>query len=203
MSDRIRQLEDALGSLHARASTDPHPLLIQDLLRIKNSLELYTPQTGVPSQQDPVPSSSLPLPDADPRPSEVFRVLVSCAPSSHPHSQDRSASGEIAPTDIPRLSPEIEKLSQTFPYPWLPNNPMRERIYSMLPSRQEAEYFCTQARLNALWQYASFPRPLPPSPLPPGTTLTQARPGSQIWFTTFTPLPYKTSASDDYPSFSS
>ena len=66
--------------------------------------------------------------------------------------QDRSSSVEIAPTDITRLSPEIEKLSQTFPYPWLANNPMRERIYSMLPSRQEAEYLCTQARLNALWQ---------------------------------------------------
>lgn len=51
------------------------------------------------------------------------------------------------------LSPEIEKLSQTFPYPWLPNNPMRERIYEMLPSRQDADYLCTQARLNALWQY--------------------------------------------------
>lgn len=52
-----------------------------------------------------------------------------------------------------RLSPEIEKLSQTFPYPWLPNNPMRDRIYEMLPPREDAEYLCTQARLNVLWQY--------------------------------------------------
>ncbi|KAF8133962.1 hypothetical protein EV363DRAFT_1161363 [Boletus edulis] len=139
MSDRIRQLEDALGSLQSKCTIDPHPLLSQDLLRIKNSLELYTPQVGAPpGAHEPVASSShLPLPDIDHRPSE-----------------DRSSSVEIAPSDIPtRLSPEIEKLSQTFPYPWLPNNPMRERIHSMLPSRQEAEYLCTQARLNALWQY--------------------------------------------------
>ncbi|KAG8214728.1 Choline/Carnitine o-acyltransferase-domain-containing protein [Butyriboletus roseoflavus] len=143
MSDRIRQLEDALGSLQAKCATDPHPLLAQDLLRIKNSLELYSPQT-VPAppdnRDDPVPSSSrLPPPDTDRH-------------SSRP-SEDRSSSAEIPPAEIPRLSPEIEKLSQTFPYPWLPNNPMRERIFSMIPSREEAEYLCSQARLNALWQY--------------------------------------------------
>jgi hypothetical protein len=68
-------------------------------------------------------------------------------------SEERYSSAEAFTSDVPGLSPEIEKLSQTFPYPWLPNNPMRERIHGMLPSRKEAEYLCTQARLNALWQY--------------------------------------------------
>lgn len=159
MSDRIRQLEDALGSLQSKCSPDPHPLLNQDLLRIKNSLELYSPQAGAPPRphlhEEPIPSSSHLLPpDAVRHPSHPSEVSLPLAPSSVSSHipQDRSSSVEIAPTDIPRLSPEIEKLSQTFPYPWLPNNPMRERIYSMLPSRQEAEYLCTQARLNALWQ---------------------------------------------------
>lgn len=40
MSDRIRQLEDALG----KCASDPHPLLQKDFLQIKNSLELYSPQ---------------------------------------------------------------------------------------------------------------------------------------------------------------
>ncbi|KAH0832169.1 Choline/Carnitine o-acyltransferase-domain-containing protein [Lanmaoa asiatica] len=155
MSDRIRQLEDALGSLHVKHTADLHPLLNQDLLRIKNSLELYSPQTGAP-----VPSSShLPLPDChSSRPSEVSLPPRLTSPLLTSPPQDRSSSAEIAPTDLPRLSPEIDKLSQTFPYPWLPNNPMRERIYSMLPSREEAEYLCTQARLNALWQYAPLSR---------------------------------------------
>jgi hypothetical protein len=42
MSDRIRQLEDALETVQAKCSPDPHPLLHQDSLRIKNSLELYS-----------------------------------------------------------------------------------------------------------------------------------------------------------------
>lgn len=42
MSDRIRQLEDALETVQAKCSSDPHPLLHQDSLRIKNSLELYS-----------------------------------------------------------------------------------------------------------------------------------------------------------------
>ncbi|KAG9315613.1 Choline/Carnitine o-acyltransferase-domain-containing protein [Chiua virens] len=150
MSDRIRQLEDALGSLQSKCASDSHPLLNQDLLRIKNSLELYNPHAG-PSRshlhEDSIPSSFLSLPDPDRHSAPLSRP-----PSSHGPVQERSASAET-PTDLPRLSPEIEKLSQTFPYPWLPNNPMRDRIYSMLPSREEAEYLCSQARLNALWQY--------------------------------------------------
>jgi hypothetical protein len=42
MSDRIRHLEDALEIVQAKCSSDPHPLLHQDSLRIKNSLELYS-----------------------------------------------------------------------------------------------------------------------------------------------------------------
>ena len=41
MGDRIRALEDALELLQKKHSSDPHPLLRQDLLLIKLSLELY------------------------------------------------------------------------------------------------------------------------------------------------------------------
>ncbi|KAH7884946.1 fungal-specific transcription factor domain-containing protein [Phlebopus sp. FC_14] len=160
MSDRIRQLEDALASSHPKGSSsssssaagEQHPLLHQDLLRIKNSLELYSPQTAAAAAASSCPSSSgdqnlqhvasaSRLPDADRHPPSRL-------------SEDTSSSTDIVPTDtVPRLSPEIEKLSQSFPYLLLPDNPMRERIYEMLPPREEAEYLCTQARLNALWQY--------------------------------------------------
>ncbi|KIJ62737.1 hypothetical protein HYDPIDRAFT_114430 [Hydnomerulius pinastri MD-312] len=147
MSDRIRQLEDALGTVQAKCTTDHHPLLHQDLLRIKNSLELYSPQTPATHQsrtdsvadEGQASTSQLTTTDGDRYPSR--------------QSEDRGSSAEIVPAEVPRLSPEIEKLSQTFPYPWLPNNPMRERIYERLPPREEAEYLCAQARLNALWQY--------------------------------------------------
>ena len=47
MSNRIRQLEDALEIVQAQCSSDPHPLLHQDSLRIKNSLELYSSHATV------------------------------------------------------------------------------------------------------------------------------------------------------------
>ncbi|KAG1879162.1 fungal-specific transcription factor domain-containing protein [Suillus subluteus] len=152
MSDRIRQLEDALETVQAKCSSDPHPLLHQDSLRIKNSLELYSSHatSGRHTQLDGTikenHASNLQLPVASSSIRDADKVQDS-------RSEERYSSAEAFTSDVSGLSPEIEKLSQTFPYPWLPNNPMRQRIHEMLPSREEAEYLCTQARLNALWQY--------------------------------------------------
>lgn len=152
MSERIRQLEDALENVQAKCSSDPHPLLHQDSLRIKNSLELYSSHaTG----------GRHTLMDGTIKENHASNLQLSVASSStqdadkihDSRSEERYSSAEAFTSDVPRLSPEIEKLSQTFPYPWLPNNPMRQRIHEMLPSREEAEYLCAQARLNALWQY--------------------------------------------------
>nr|GAT43300.1 predicted protein [Mycena chlorophos] len=41
MSDRIRHLEDALAVLQSTVSTDQHPLLTRELLKIKSSIELH------------------------------------------------------------------------------------------------------------------------------------------------------------------
>lgn len=41
MSDRIRQLEDALAILQSTSSSETHPLLSRELLKIKSSLELH------------------------------------------------------------------------------------------------------------------------------------------------------------------
>jgi hypothetical protein len=52
MSDRIRQLEDALQS---NQTHDSHPLLHRDLLKIKSSLELHSAAEGedaLPAQED-------------------------------------------------------------------------------------------------------------------------------------------------------
>lgn len=42
MSDRIRQLEDALAIVQSSVTRDLHPLLVQDLLKIKSGLELHS-----------------------------------------------------------------------------------------------------------------------------------------------------------------
>jgi hypothetical protein len=46
MSDRIRQLEDALAILQSTQTRDPHPLLHRDLLKIKSSIELHSAVEG-------------------------------------------------------------------------------------------------------------------------------------------------------------
>lgn len=144
MSDRIRQLEEALGSLQTECAKEPHPLLHQDLLRIKNSLELYSSQA---------PTSQLPHIDSPQHPPTNDRRRHSIPDTGLSRkSEEASSTGDVV-LDDSCLCPQIEKLSQTFPYPCLPNYFMRESIHRMLPPRQEAEYLCTQARLNALWQY--------------------------------------------------
>ncbi len=41
MSDRIRPTEDALMILQSTITTEPHPLLDRDSLKIKSSIELH------------------------------------------------------------------------------------------------------------------------------------------------------------------
>ncbi|KAF5348854.1 hypothetical protein D9756_009706 [Leucocoprinus leucothites] len=46
MSDRIRQLEDALTILQSTLSSEPHPLLSRELMKIKSSLDLHAAING-------------------------------------------------------------------------------------------------------------------------------------------------------------
>jgi hypothetical protein len=56
MSDRIRNLEEALQVLQSSCSTDSHPLLATDLLNIKSALTLYgEAQTGAAHSPDSAP----------------------------------------------------------------------------------------------------------------------------------------------------
>ena len=48
MSERIRQLEEALAYLHSSSSSEAHPLLRPELLRIKLSAEIHRAQMTSP-----------------------------------------------------------------------------------------------------------------------------------------------------------
>lgn len=54
ISDRVRQLEDALASLQAKHYNEPHPLLQDDLLTVNNVLD------DDPAENDDDPSGSNP-----------------------------------------------------------------------------------------------------------------------------------------------
>ncbi|KAF9005439.1 hypothetical protein BDQ17DRAFT_1399143 [Cyathus striatus] len=149
LSDRVRQLEEALQTLQSSCSNQPHPLLAPELLRIKTSQELYgmptqSSQTGPP----PVPSERSEIAKDEPIPSSV---------GLHSH---HATNGEISRTaDIskrswtPEVPPDILQLSSTFPFPWNVNLGVRQKIRDALPPRKDAEDICNEARRNALWQY--------------------------------------------------
>lgn len=55
MSERIRQLEDAVAILQSGSTREVHPLLRPDLLGIKSGLELHSavnPRTGAPRTEE-------------------------------------------------------------------------------------------------------------------------------------------------------
>lgn len=60
LSDRVRQLEEGLGTMQSSVSPETHPLLSPDLLRIKISQDLYASTI----QALPAESSSFPKEDA-------------------------------------------------------------------------------------------------------------------------------------------
>ncbi|KAG6844716.1 hypothetical protein H0H87_004439 [Tephrocybe sp. NHM501043] len=154
LSDRVRDLEDALQALQAQHSPQPHPLLAPDLLRIKTSQDLYiTPQaqTYLSQQQDHTPDlladSALSLSLSSTQPPYA-------PPANSAHASSNSNGGEVIslshPPDVP---PDILQLSSTFPFPWSVDLRIRKRIREALPPRLEALAICEAARNNALWQY--------------------------------------------------
>lgn len=66
LGNRVRQLEDALRASHSQLSTETHPLLVDDLLRIKAPLQREPPSSANASLN----STSMPLPDNMPKEEE-------------------------------------------------------------------------------------------------------------------------------------
>ncbi|KAI0917333.1 hypothetical protein AcV5_007828 [Taiwanofungus camphoratus] len=150
MSERIRQLEDALQVLHTQHSTEPHPLLRQELLLIKRSPELFgVDRNGMPSSTN----SDNNRRDEDDRPS----LASSSSPKDATDECTSSSymSGIHVQTGIPE---DIFRLSRAFPVPVSANvdlNPhLRQRLRDMLPPRSEGQRICEQAQRNAFWHYS-------------------------------------------------
>ncbi|KAF9465746.1 hypothetical protein BDZ94DRAFT_300796 [Collybia nuda] len=152
MSDRIRHLEEALESLQAQYSADPHPLLHTDFLGVKSTMGLYGgTQVGTEGSTPPMENGH----DRDLR-----------QPQMDVDALDRGSSEEAQKGLIIRNSPgnegtdpffsEVVRLSYSYPLPDNvspePNLPLRNYIRGKLPDRAEAEYLWDQARQNALWQ---------------------------------------------------
>lgn len=150
MAERIRQLEDGLGTIQSQHSTEPHPLLQPELLTIKRSPELF----GVERNGQSGPHSD----------------------SGRSHEDDHHGSSSSSPRDIGLefdtgelvstsamstslgLPYDIAKLSRSCPVPKSVHTDLdpqlRQRIRDMLPPRHEGQRLCEQAQLNAFWHYS-------------------------------------------------
>ncbi|KAF8073426.1 hypothetical protein FPV67DRAFT_1477758 [Lyophyllum atratum] len=163
LSDRVRDLEDALHALQSTCSNHPHPLLSPELLRIKTSQDLYiAPQPASLSQQQQQPNAGPSGLDGEDlhhstsalslsHPTRPDSTTPSSSPNPHylTHHQPQPHV-EQGPPEVP---PDILQLSGTFPFPWSVDLRIRKRIRDALPSRHEAQAICEEARRNALWQY--------------------------------------------------
>lgn len=172
LSDRVRQLEDALDCLQSRCSNQPHPLLSPELLRIKTSQELYGTIMNPPSNSNNAPpsasSGTTPTASAvehsrDGSLRELDNTNRNGDPSPRGADLMETTTTTTAPTTIatetgreqptgPEVAPDILQLSTTFPFPWMMDVSIRKRIRDALPPKAEAQRICEEARANALWQ---------------------------------------------------
>ncbi|THH30715.1 hypothetical protein EUX98_g3450, partial [Antrodiella citrinella] len=146
MSERIRQLEEALRSLQSQLSPSEHPLLAQELLLIKKSPELF----GV-EQQLAAASAEAHAAAKD----DCMAFIGHAGSSSSTPQAEQTTLGPRGDEDA--FPDDFVHFSRSFPSPWSISqelNPgMRQRIRDMLPPPSEAQYLCRQARIHAFWQF--------------------------------------------------
>ncbi|KAH9936325.1 uncharacterized protein B0H18DRAFT_868423 [Fomitopsis serialis] len=152
MAERIHQLEDALGQLQSSHSTEPHPLLRQELLAIKRSPELFGVERNGAQQSNNHDRSRR---DDEDHPS----VGSSTSPGViHDEYAVASSNGAISSLTYLGIPDDIARLSHSCPFPEAMHpelNPnLRQRIRDMLPDRAEGQRISEQALRNAFWHYS-------------------------------------------------
>ncbi|KAH7909940.1 fungal-specific transcription factor domain-containing protein [Hygrophoropsis aurantiaca] len=169
MSERIRQLEDALGVLQSQHSTEPHPLLRDDLLGV--------------NQRDDDGSGEMDDGAGPSNPPEVLDAFGTLSITDHGISRffgptggsevsvmsDKSASVSDHPTCVtpdstrssksPGLPQELTMFSQAFPFtPMGPVATVRELIEGHLPKFERANYLAETYLTQAAWLFRGVAR---------------------------------------------
>ncbi|KAF8448743.1 fungal-specific transcription factor domain-containing protein [Boletus edulis BED1] len=155
MSERIRQLEDALSGLQSQHSTEPHPLLREDLLGVSHQDdEPFTPpdESGAPGHSPEVLDTFGTLSITDHGISRFFGPTGGTE-SDNMGQQDRAGSStpdSARNIEPPPLLQDLRMFSQAFPFsPMGPAGAVRELIEGHLPNWERASYlaqtYCEQA----------------------------------------------------------
>ncbi|KIY46632.1 hypothetical protein FISHEDRAFT_75449 [Fistulina hepatica ATCC 64428] len=161
MGQRIRQLEDALAIFQSSVSNDPHPLLRDDLLRIK-----FGPEPGMRTPKPPG------APEAPPLPIDALGTLTINDAGEGVYF-GRSAGSEtlfLAGADLDTTPPEddlsfpvseeIQRLSGLFPFTDSPSNMARtlDLLFDNLPDQPRAWALCETYLEQASWCFCPMPR---------------------------------------------
>ncbi|KAF8553012.1 hypothetical protein OG21DRAFT_1597855 [Imleria badia] len=166
MGERIRQLEDALGDLQSQHSTEPHPLLREDLLGVNHQDdEPFTPpdESGTPGHPPEVLGAFGTLSITDHGISRFFGPTggSECLlMSDNMAQQDRTGSSTPdSPRNTPPLPQDLRMFSQAFPFtPMGPSGAVREVIEGHLPNWERASYLTQTYCEQAGWLFHGVPK---------------------------------------------
>ncbi|KIJ65371.1 hypothetical protein HYDPIDRAFT_110415 [Hydnomerulius pinastri MD-312] len=163
MSERIRQLEDALGDLQSQHSTEPHPLLHDDLLGVnQRDDEASTPvdDLGFLSHPPEVLDAFGTLSITDHGISRFFgptggsECLLMSDNIVPQESTDSSPPDSARDSKSPSLPQELQMFSQAFPFtPMGPVVAVRELIEGHLPNWERASYLTQTYLEQAGWLF--------------------------------------------------
>ncbi|KJA16557.1 hypothetical protein HYPSUDRAFT_80028 [Hypholoma sublateritium FD-334 SS-4] len=170
LSGRIRQLEDALSALHAKHSTDPHPLLHEDLIHIaERDGEMEgtgEDGTGPPAQTAEVLDAFGTLSISEHGISRFFgptggseSLLLANLDSSHDSPEDISTPDSMQGSKSPMNMGDISLFSQSFPFtPMGQPADVQELIESHLPTYERTMVLCETYFAQVSWIFRGLTR---------------------------------------------
>lgn len=158
LSNRVRELEDALAEAHiARGATEQHPLLSHDLLQIKRPLEREAPEIVKEAEVDTAEAIDLigSLNISESARTKFYGGLANAwyLLKNEEGGDDETENAEISlPADIPWLS-------HTFPFATANATKlnMRQSLYSSLPDVEKARRLVNIYYKYCAWMYLPIP----------------------------------------------
>ncbi|KAF8159144.1 fungal-specific transcription factor domain-containing protein [Crassisporium funariophilum] len=170
LSGRIRQLEDALSSLHAKHSTEPHPLLHEDLIhtdeRDGEGDGEAEEGAGPPTQQGEVIDAFGTLSISEHGISRFFgptggseSLLLANLESNHASPESIHTPGSLRDSKSPSTIGDLSLFSQSFPFtPMGQPADVQELVESHLPTFERTLTLCETYFEQVAWIFRGVTR---------------------------------------------
>ncbi|KAJ3827826.1 fungal-specific transcription factor domain-containing protein [Lentinula raphanica] len=161
LATRVRQLEDALAHSHRISSSQPHPLLSDELLQIKRPLERERTD-GTPTKEkkpdtndtiDAMGSLSISERGRSTFFGQTANSWYLLRNEQGSDEEEKSPGSDLSiPSSIPS---DVPWLSFAFPFTPIPSNKdaVRNSIINLLPDPSSAQRLCELYYRHAAWMY--------------------------------------------------